>query len=149
MKDKDYLLNQIVNLSFKMRILKERNSSNKFKVKERDILILEIIEQSPGITGGEISSIFKGLSPSTISVDLKNLRQNGFVSKSIDFDDERKFCFNLKSKGASLVKEVRELRMKMFQPITGALSDDSEELRIICDFVDRTIEGINSLSERM
>jgi len=149
LKNKNELLDQIMDLSFKMRLLKERKSEGKFKLKDRDSLILEILNKHSGITPGEVGDYFRSISLSTISIDLKRLRKIGLVDKLIDSDDERKFCFRLTEEGIAQVKEARDFRAKMLKPVIDAIGDKPTEIKTISEFLKRTNEQIDLLSKQI
>lgn len=137
----------INDLSFRMRLFKESKSNGKLKLKERDFLILEILDRNPGIIVGKVSEYIKGTSLSTISVDLKRLRKLGIVDKYIDIDDERKFCFRLTKKGAVILQESRDVRMNMFQQIIDTVNNDNE-LEIITGFVKRVLDRMKMAKQK-
>ena len=146
MNIKTDIIERVAELGLKMRLFKARHTGNNLsELKDRDVLILELLGQQSGMNGVELGSHFKGLSLSSISVDLKKLRNLKLVNREIDKKDERKYKFGLTKKGTARLLEIRELRKSMFEPLANALGEDINELKIISKFIQKAIDGLDKL----
>lgn len=143
---KKEILAAIGQLSVKMRLLKAVQSANSAaaELKDREILILELLASQGAMNVTELCKFFPGVAQSTISNDIKNLRiSKGFVAKRFGDQDERVHIVELTPEGSEKVDEIKEQRIQLYIPLQEAIGGDESEIAILRRIVFAAIEKID------
>jgi len=149
---KKEILSIIGQLSVKMRILKAVQSANTEvgELKDREILILELLATQGAISVSELCRFFPGVAQSTISNDIKNLRTSkGFIEKRFGDKDERVHMIELTPKGFEKVNEVKEKRIKLYIPLKDAIGEDKKEIALLRRIVTTAIKKVDNELSRI
>ena len=93
---------------------------------------LDVIDQRPGITAGELATAV-GLSPGAVTTVLDRLEARGFVKRTRDPGDRRRVTLELTPEAQRLAWEAYGPLAEMGGPFVQRLSD--EELRTIIGFL--------------
>jgi len=144
-KDFQTLVLGIRGISLKMRQLREKYRSNSdiTKFNERQIFILERIEEYKEISPKEILGYFPGIAPSTITADLKLLQKYDLVERKWSPEDQRKHLVALTSKGKSLAKEIHSHQIATYKPLHRALKGSESQLEVLLDVVNKANEELD------
>ena len=101
-------------------------------VNRTDGRCLDVIDQRPGITAGELAAAV-GLSPGAVTTALDRLEARGFVTRERDAGDRRRLTLKLTPEANRLAWEAYGPLGEMGGPFIQALSDD--ELEAIISFL--------------
>ena len=101
-------------------------------VNRTDGRCLDVIDQRPGITAGELAAAV-GLSPGAVTTALDRLEARGFVTRERDAGDRRRLTLKLTPEANRLAWEAYGPLGAMGGPVIQALSDD--ELEAIISFL--------------
>jgi DNA-binding MarR family transcriptional regulator len=93
---------------------------------------LDVIDQSPGLTAGELATAV-GLSPGAVTTVLDRLEKRGFVTRTRDPGDRRRVTVELTPEAKRRAWEAYGPLAEMGGPLIGKLSD--KELESIVRFL--------------
>jgi DNA-binding MarR family transcriptional regulator len=110
-------------------------------VNRTDGRCLDVIDQRPGITAGELATAV-GLSPGAVTTVLDRLEGRGFVSRTRDPDDRRRVTLKLTPEANRRAWEAYGPLGEMGGPMIAELSD--EELEAVIRF----LRGGTEINER-
>jgi len=110
-------------------------------VNRTDGRCLDIIDQRPGLTAGELAQAV-GLSPGAVTTVLDRLEQRGFVERRRDADDRRRVIVELTDEANRAAWEAYGPLGEMGAPLIAELSDDDLEAVI------RFLRGGTEINER-
>ncbi len=136
---------QILQLSVKMRLLKARHGagSSVSELKDRDVLILELLSERGSMSVTELCKSFRGIGQSTLSADVKRLRiEKGLVEKTLGREDERVRVISLTESGREKVNELGTQRRKTYAALMKGIGDDPDELEVLETIVERATREI-------
>jgi DNA-binding MarR family transcriptional regulator len=102
-------------------------------VNRTDGRCLDLIDQRPGITAGELATAV-GLSPGAVTTVLDRLEARGFISRTRDPDDRRRVMLELTPEANRMAWEAYGPLGELGQPLVSELSD--EELRSVIRFLE-------------
>jgi DNA-binding MarR family transcriptional regulator len=91
-------------------------------VNRTDGRCLDVIDQHPGITAGELATAV-GLSPGAVTTVLDRLEERGFVSRTRDPDDRRRVTVKLTPEANRRAWEAYGPLGEMGMPMVAELSD--------------------------
>ncbi len=96
-------------LSMRMRLIRwmqEQNGSTQ-DVTEREVLLLQVVNEKGRTRVTEIASVYPTVSESTISTDLTRLwRDKGLIDKTINPKNQRQTIVELTDKGKTVLAAV-------------------------------------------
>ena len=101
-------------------------------VNRTDGRCLDVIDQRPGITAGELA-VAVGLSPGAVTTVLDRLEKRGFVTRTRDPEDRRRVTLLLTPEANRLAWEAYGPLGEMGGPFIQEISD--EELKAIIRFL--------------
>jgi DNA-binding MarR family transcriptional regulator len=101
-------------------------------VNRTDGRCLDVIDQNPGITAGELA-VAAGLSPGAVTTVLDRLEARGFVTRERDPDDRRRVTLKLTPEANRLAWEAYGPLGEMGGPFIAELSD--RDLEAIIKFL--------------
>jgi len=101
-------------------------------VNRTDGRCLDVIDQRPGLTAGELATAV-GLSPGAVTTVLDRLEERGFVTRSRDPDDRRRVTLELTPDAKRRAWEAYGPLGEMGGPMIGELSD--KELEAVIRFL--------------
>jgi DNA-binding MarR family transcriptional regulator len=110
-------------------------------VNRTDGRCLDVIDQRPGLTAGELAEAV-GLSPGAVTTVLDRLEQRGLVTRSRDPDDRRRVTLKMTPEANRLAWEVYGPLGEMGGPLIAELSD--KELEAVIRF----LRGGTEINER-
>ncbi len=147
------LFTNIVRLGIKMRIYRAIQSagSSAEELKEREALILELLKIQGSMSMTQLSHFFPGVNLSTLSTDVKRLRNLGFIDVNVDKNDMRIHLIELSENGLAKVAEIRAQRAKSYIPLAAAIGKKPEDLNVLNKVVEKAIilveKEINKFAE--
>ncbi len=135
------LFTNIAKLGMKMRIYQAIQSANSQagELKDREILILELLKIQGSMSMTQLSHFFPGVNLSTLSTDVKRLRKLNFIDVKVDKHDMRIHLIELSDVGLEKVAEIRAHRAKSYIPLAAAIGKNPETLKVLHRVVDRAI----------
>jgi DNA-binding MarR family transcriptional regulator len=110
-------------------------------VNRTDGRCLDVIDQRPGLTAGELAEAV-GLSPGAVTTVLDRLEERGLVTRSRDPDDRRRVTLKMTPEANRLAWEVYGPLGEMGGPLIAELSD--KELEAVIRF----LRGGTEINER-
>ena len=150
----EQLFTNIAKLGIKMRIYRaiQIADSDAGNLKDREILILELLKTQGPMSMGDLLRFFPGVKQSTLSIDIKKLRTElDLVDMTVDKKDMRIHLIELSEKGVDKVKEIQAQRAKSYIPLATAIGNDTDEIKLLNTVVDRATalvdEEINRFAE--
>ncbi len=150
----DTLFTNIARLGIKMRIFKaiQIADSDTAQLKEREILILELLKIQGSMSMTQLSHFFPGLKLSTLSMDVKRLRVDlGLIHIKVGKSDMRIHLIELSDKGYEKVAELRAQRGKSYVPLAEAIGKNPADLDVLNRVVEKAIvlveKEINKFAE--
>ena len=148
------LFSNIAKLGIKMRIYRaiQIADSDAGALKDREILILELLKTQGSMSMTELSRFFPGVKQSTLSTDIKKLRSElDLIDMKVDKNDMRIHLIELSDKGFDKVKQIKSQRGKSYIPLAKAIGDDPDEIDLLIRVVTRAIalvdQEINHFAE--
>ena len=140
------LFASIAQLSIKMRIFRaiQAAGSQTGELKDREMLILEILNTQGPMSMSDLLRFFPGIRQSTLSTDVKRLRADlELVDMKVDRKDMRIHLIELSEKGEEKVREIKAQRAKSYQPLAAAIGNDTDEIAVLRQVVARAIELVD------
>jgi DNA-binding MarR family transcriptional regulator len=110
-------------------------------VNRTDGRCLDVIDQRPGLTAGELAEAV-GLSPGAVTTVLDRLEARGLVTRSRDPDDRRRVTLKMTPEANRLAREAYGPLGEMGGPFIAELSD--KELEAVIRF----LRGGTEINER-
>ena len=151
------LENAIQQLSLRMRLIKavQEDTSVSDNLSERDVLILDLLNQKGPMTVSEIALSNPNSSESTISTNITRLwRDKQMVSKTISPQNQRTTIVELTEKGRDAIKVFNRLRTARFKTLFDAINVTDEEKQILIrviaraiPFFDKHLSGTKNISK--
>jgi len=148
------LFTNIAKLGIKMRIYRavQIADSDAGVLKDREILILELLKTQGSMSMTELSQFFPGVKQSTLSTDIKKLRTElDLIDMKVDKHDMRIHLIELSDKGLEKINEVKDQRAKSYIPLAQAIGNDPDEIALLNKVVTRAIalveQEINNFAE--
>jgi DNA-binding MarR family transcriptional regulator len=132
----------IAQLSIKMRIFRaiEAAGSESEELKDREMLILEILSTQGPMSMGDLMRFFPGVKQSTLSTDVKRLRSElELVDMKVDRNDMRIHLIELSKKGGEKVAEIKAQRAKSYEPLAAAIGGVPDEIAVLQRVVERAV----------
>lgn len=135
------LFANIAKLGIKMRIYRaiQIADSEAGELKDREILILELLKIQGSMSMTQLSHFFPGVRISTLSMDVKRLRGLDLIDVKVDKTDMRIHLIELSEKGHDKVAEIRSQRAKSYIPLAAAIGKDPAEQDILNNVVEKAI----------
>lgn len=135
------LFANIAKLGIKMRIYRaiQIADSEAGELKDREILILELLKIQGSMSMTQLSHFFPGVRISTLSMDVKRLRGLDLIDVKVDKTDMRIHLIELSDKGSEKVAEIRSQRAKSYIPLAAAIGKDPADLDILNNVVEKAI----------
>jgi DNA-binding MarR family transcriptional regulator len=147
------LFTNIAKLGLKMRIFRAIQSANTEagELKDRETLILELLKIQGSMSMTQLSHFFPGVNLSTLSMDVKRLRNLDLIDVKVDKNDMRIHLIELSDNGLDKVAEIRAQRAKSYIPLAAAMGNKPKELEILNRVVEKAIvlveKEINNFAE--
>lgn len=138
----DELFARIAKLGIKMKIFRAIQVEDSLigALKDREILILELLRTQGPMSMGDLLRFFPGVQLSTLSTDIKRLRvELDLVDMTVDKKDMRIHLIELSGKGLEKFKEIQAQRAKSFHPLSSAIGDDPDEINLLNRVVSRAL----------
>ena len=142
------LFSDIAKLGIKMRIYRaiQIADSDAGALKDREILILELLKTQGSMSMTELSRFFPGVKQSTLSMDIKKLRSElDLIDMKVDKKDMRIHLIELSEKGFEKVNQIKAQRGKSYIPLANAIGNDPDEIKLLNKVVTRAVELVLSL----
>ncbi|MCU0598838.1 MAG: hypothetical protein MUE70_06195 [Desulfobacterales bacterium] len=147
------LFTNIARLGIKMRIYRaiQMADSETGALKDREILILELLKIQGAMSMTQLSHFFPGVNLSTLSMDVKRLRKLDYLDVKVDQNDMRIHLIELSENGFDKVAEIRAQRAKSYIPLAAAIGKKPDELQVLNKVVEKAIilveKEINKFAE--
>lgn len=136
------LFTNIAKLGIKMRIYRavQIADSDAGVLKDREILILELLKTQGSMSMTDLSQFFPGVKQSTLSTDVKKLRTElDLIDMKVDKHDMRIHLIELSDKGLEKINEIKAQRAKSYIPLAEAIGNDPDEIELLNKVVARAI----------
>jgi DNA-binding MarR family transcriptional regulator len=136
------LFTDIAKLGIKMRIYRavQIADSDAGVLKDREILILELLKTQGSMSMTELSQFFPGVKQSTLSTDIKKLRTElDLIDMKVDKYDMRVHLIELSDLGLDKINEIKAQRAKSYIPLAKAIGNDPDEIELLNRVVSRAI----------
>jgi DNA-binding MarR family transcriptional regulator len=136
----------VAQLSIKMRIFRaiQTAGSETGELKDREILILELLNTQGPMSMTDLLHFFPGIKQSTLSTDVKRLRAElDLVDMTVDRNDMRIHRIELSAKGRAKVEEIQQQRAQSYEPLATAIGDVPDEIEVLNRVVERTIQLVD------
>ena len=136
------LFTNIARLGIKMRIFRavQIADSDAGQLKDREILILELLKIQGSMSMTQLSHFFPGLKLSTLSTDVKRLRgELGLIHIKVDKKDMRIHMVTLSDKGYEKVEELGAQRGRSYVPLAEAIGKNPADLDVLNRVVEKAI----------
>jgi DNA-binding MarR family transcriptional regulator len=147
------LFTNIARLGIKMRIFRAIQSANTEagELKDRETLILELLKIQGSMSMTQLSHFFPGVNLSTLSMDVKRLRNLDLIDVKVDKIDMRIHMIELSDNGFDKVAEIRAQRAKSYIPLAAAIGKNPKEMELLNRVVEKAIilveKEINNFAE--
>jgi DNA-binding MarR family transcriptional regulator len=147
------LFTNIARLGIKMRIYRaiQIADSAAGALKDREMLILELLKIQGAMSMTQLSYFFPGVNLSTLSMDVKRLRNLDLIDVKVDKNDMRIHLIELSDTGLDKVDEIRFQRAKSYIPLASAIGKKPSDLEILNKVVEKAIvlveKEINNFAE--
>jgi DNA-binding MarR family transcriptional regulator len=136
------LFTNIAKLGIKMRIYRavQIADSDAGVLKDREILILELLKTQGSMSMTDLSQFFPGVKQSTLSTDIKKLRTElDLIDMKVAKNDMRIHLIELSDKGLEKINEIKAQRAKSYIPLAEAIGNDPDEIALLNKVVTRAI----------
>lgn len=140
MHDLERLIDEI---SLRMRLIKAAEEANTplDDLTDREVLILELLNERGKLSISEIAAAFSRVAASTISVTITKLwRGKGLVVKTIPPGNQRVTTVELSAKGKEAVAAIKRGRAERYRTLIRALDMEAEEHELLKSIVARAVE---------
>jgi len=148
------LFTKIAKLGIKIRIYRaiQIADSEAGELKDREILILELLKVQGSMSMSELLRFFPGVKLSTLSMDIKKLRSEmDLIDIHVDKNDMRIHNIELSDRGYDKVAEIRAQRARSLMPLAAAIGNNAPEIELLNKVIDKTIvlveDEINKFAE--
>lgn len=138
----------INDLSLRMRLMRalQEDQAKEGALSERETLILQQLAEQGPISVSHIAEAWPNLSDSTISMTVTKLwRKHGFVTKTINPDNQRVTMVELSGKGKSELEIILKQRSERFQALFDAMNVSEEEKKVLIRVCQRGVEFLDKL----
>jgi DNA-binding MarR family transcriptional regulator len=135
-------------LGFRMRLLRagQEDQAHTGDITERDMLLLEMLNERGRMTVSEISASYSNASESTISTNITKLwRNKKLVSKTINPENQRVTFVELTEKGVELVKKIRQMRSERLATLFKAMEITEEESKVMERVMERAVRYFDNV----
>jgi len=153
MKGKQTLVDVIYEMALRVNLLKLRLTGDRpTGLSLNEELFLEILGKAGTERVSIIAHKLKGLSPSMVSVIVKNLSETkDFIKKEDDPTDKRQTLVTLTNKGEAALSEIRDRKIRLYTAIKTALDTTEKEEDVLRDLFGKAIEYFDDklLSDRI
>ena len=130
-------------LGLRMRLIswmQEQNGSTE-DVSEREVLLLQVINEKGRMRVTEIAAIYPTVSESTISTDLTRLwRDKGLIDKTINPKNQRQTFVKLTEKGKEVLEGVMKTRTAAYNALFHALQVSDDERQVLIRICKRAVQ---------
>lgn len=140
MRDLTKLIDEI---SLRMRLFKaaEEAGTPLDDLTDREVLILELLNERGKLNISEIAAAFSRVATSTISVTITKLwRGKGLVVKAIDPGNQRATTVELSAKGVAAVAAIKKGRAERYRELVQALGIEAKEHELLKSIIARAVE---------
>jgi len=129
-------------LTFRMRLLKANQEQiGQVCLTERDLLILELLNEHGPMSVSQLSLADGDASDSTISIAITRLwRDRRLVTKTINPENQRTTTIALTDKGKKIIETANKQRNERFQAFIEAINLTDSEGEVIVDVFLRAIK---------
>jgi DNA-binding MarR family transcriptional regulator len=147
------LFTNIAKLGIKMRIYRaiQIADSETGELKDREILILELLKIQGSMSMTQLSHFFPGVKLSTLSTDIRKLRGLDLIDVKVDKKDMRIHLIELSDRGYDKVAELRAQNAKSYIPLAEAIGKNQADLDVLNRVVEKAIvlveKEINKFAE--
>lgn len=135
-------------ISLQMRLLRaaEEADTSLEELTEREILILELLNERGKMSISDVANSFARVAPSTISITLTKLwRDKEQVSKAIDPSNQRVTTVELTDKGIDTVEQIKRGRAERLRILIDALGLNEQEHEVFKSIVARAVNYLNRM----
>ncbi len=132
----------ILEISLRMRLLKavQEEKSPAEALIERDVMILELLNERGKMTVSEIAASAPSASDSTISTTITKLwRDREMVSKTISPENQRTTVVELTDKGKKAIEVINKQRAERFKALFQAIEVTDNEKQVFLNILNRAI----------
>jgi len=132
----------ILEISLKMRLLKamQEDKSPLENLTERDVMILQLLNERGKMTVSQIAAADPSASDSTISTNITKLwRDRKMVSKTISPENQRTTIVELTEKGKKAIEIINKQRSERFNTLFHAINVTDDEKHVLLNIVTRAI----------
>ena len=136
------LTKAIHEITLRMRLLRaiQEDKSSSEGLTERDVMILELLNERGKMTVSQIVEATPSASDSTISTNVTKLwRDRKMVSKTIDPENQRTTIVELTDKGMKAIEVVKKQRAERFQTLFNAIDVTDDEKQVIIKVLSRAM----------
>lgn len=128
----------ILELSLRMRLLRAMQEDT--ALSERDIMILEVLNQQGVMTVSRITAAIPAVSDSTISTTITKLwRDKKMVTKTISPENQRSTIVELTEKGKKAIEVLNKQRAERFKTLFQAIEVTDDEKQVFLNVLNRAI----------
>lgn len=151
------LTKAIHEISLRMRLIRagQEDKSASEGLTERDIIILELLNERGKMTISQIAQAYPSISDSTISTNVTRLwRDDKMVSKTISPENQRTTIVELTDKGRKAIGLVKQQRAERYQTLFTAINVTADEKEVFTKILTRAIAffdnylGLNKASSK-
>ena len=132
----------IQELSLRMRLIRaaQEETLPEHTLTERDILILELLNDRGPMAVSEIAKAYPNASDSTISTNITKLwRKMEMVSKTISPENQRTTIVELTEKGKQAIGLCNKQRAVRFKALFEAINVTDNEKQVLLNVIGRAI----------
>jgi DNA-binding MarR family transcriptional regulator len=136
------LTKAIHEISLRMRLLRavQEEKSSAEGLTERDVIILELLNERGKMTISQIAQAYPAISDSTISTNITRLwRDDKMVSKTISPENQRTTIVELTEKGKKAIELIKAQRAERYQTLFNAINVTSDEKVVFTRILTRAI----------
>lgn len=138
----------ILEISFRMRLLKtmQEDASPLEGLTERDLMILELLNDRGKMTVSEIAASDSNVGYSTISTNVTKLwRERKMLSKTVNPENQRVTVVELMDKGKKAVEISNQQRAERFQTLFDAIEVTDDEKGVLLKIIARAVAFFDNL----